>query len=38
MNTGLDHLTDYIFYADGIGLDLSATLEQISDKIIADSK
>lgn len=36
INTGLDNLTDYIFYPDFIGLDPHATLEQIADKIIAD--
>ncbi|MCM1467714.1 MAG: hypothetical protein NC086_06150 [Alistipes sp.] len=38
INTGLDNLTDYIFYPDLIGLDPQATLEQIADKIIADRK
>ena len=38
INTGLDNLTDYIFYPDLIGLDFDATLEQIADKIIADRK
>ena len=32
INTGLDNLTDYIFYPDLIGLDFDATLEQIADK------
>ena len=36
INTGLDNLTDYIFYPDFFGLDRKATLEQIADKIIAD--
>ena len=38
VNTGLDNLTDYIFYPDSIGLDGGASLEQIADKIIADRK
>lgn len=38
INTGLDNLTDYIFYPNRVGLDLQATLEQIADKIIADRK
>ena len=38
INTGLDNLTDYIFYPDLIGLDSQSTLEQIADKIIADRK
>lgn len=38
INTGLDNLTDYIFYPNRVGLDPQATLEQISDKIIADRK
>ena len=38
VNTGLDNLTDYIFYPDFVGLDPQATLEQIADKIIADRK
>lgn len=36
INTGLDNLTDYIFYPDFFGLDPQADLEQIADKIIAD--
>ncbi|MDE6727735.1 MAG: hypothetical protein K2J80_07325 [Oscillospiraceae bacterium] len=38
INTGLDNLTDYIFYPDLVGLDRNADLEQIADKIIADRK
>lgn len=38
VNTGLDNLTDYIFYPDEVGLEENATLEQIADKIIADRK
>lgn len=38
INTGLDNLTDYIFYPDLVGLDRNADLEQIADKIIADKK
>lgn len=38
INTGLDNLTDYLFYPDLVGLDPQATLEQIADKIIADRK
>lgn len=38
INTGLDNLTDYIFYPDLVGLDRNADLNQIADKIIADRK
>ena len=38
VNTGLDNLTDYIFYPDLIGLDENSSLEQIADKIIEDRK
>lgn len=44
INTGLDNLTDYIFYPDLVGLDLPDTLDlpdflgKIADKIIADRK
>lgn len=38
INTGLDNLTDYIFYPELVGLDPQATLEQIADRIIADRK
>lgn len=38
LNTGLDNLTDYIFYPDLVGLGPQATLEQIADKIISDRK
>lgn len=38
VNTGLDNLTNYIFYPDLVGLDRNADLEQIADKIIADRK
>ncbi len=38
INTGLDNLTDYIFYPVFVGLDAQATLEQIADKIITDRK
>lgn len=38
VNTGLENLTDYIFYPDFIGLAGNASLEQIADKIIEDRK
>lgn len=38
INTGLDNLTDYIFYPDLVGLDRNADLNQIANKIIADRK
>lgn len=38
INTGLDNLTDYIFYPNRVGLDPQAALEQIANKIIADRK
>lgn len=38
INTGLENLTDYIFYPNLIGLDSQSTLEQIADKIIVDRK
>ena len=36
INTGLENLTDYIFYPDFFGLDRQASLEEIAEKIIAD--
>lgn len=42
INTGLDNLTDYIFYPELVGLDLPDTLDlpdmlvQVAEKIIAD--
>ena len=36
INTGLENLTDYIFYPDFFGLDRQATLDEIAGKIIAD--
>lgn len=36
INTGLNNLTDYIFYPDLVGLARDASLEQIADKIIED--
>lgn len=36
VNTGLDNISDYIFYPDMIGMDSEASLEQIADKIIAN--
>ena len=36
MNTGLQNLTDYIFYPNLVGLDKDSSLEQIADKIIED--
>lgn len=38
INTGLDNLTDYIFYPDLVGLSLETDLDQIADKIISDRK
>ncbi len=38
VNTGLNNLTDYIFYPDEVGMDSQASLEEIADKMIADSK
>lgn len=38
INTGLDNLTDYIFYPNRVGLDPQVALEQIANKIIADRK
>ena len=38
INTGLENLTDYIFYPDFFGLDRQATLEEIAEKIIADRR
>lgn len=38
INTGLDNLSDYIFYPDLVGLDRNAELNQIADKIIEDRK
>lgn len=36
INTGLENLTDYIFYPDFFGLDRQAGLDEIAEKIIAD--
>lgn len=36
INTGLQNLTDYIFYPDLVGLNRDSSLEQIAEKIIAD--
>ncbi len=36
VNTGLDNLTDYIFYPDLAGLDGDPSLEEIAEKIIED--
>lgn len=38
LNTGLDNLTDYIFYPDFFGLSRQAGLDEIAEKIIADRK
>ena len=35
-NTGLENLTDYIFYPDTVGLCKDASLQEIADKIVAD--
>ncbi len=36
VNTGLDNISDYIFYPDLLGMDMQASLEEIADKIIED--
>ena len=38
INTGLENLTDYIFYPDFFGLDRQATLDEIAEKIVTDRK
>lgn len=38
INTGLENLSDYIFYPNLIGLDRNSSLEQIAEKIIVDRK
>lgn len=38
INTGLSNLSDYIFYPNLVGLDGQAELDEIADKIIADSR
>lgn len=38
VNTGLENITDYIFYPDFVGLDADASLEEIADKIVEDKK
>lgn len=38
INTGLENLTDYIFYPNLVGMDRDSSLEQIADKIIKDRK
>lgn len=36
VNTGLEYLSDYIFYPELVGMEGNPSLEQIADKIIAD--
>lgn len=38
LNTGLDNLTDYIFYPDMVGLAPNATLKEIGEQIVKDAK
>ena len=38
LNTGLENLTDYIFYPDFFGLSRQASLDEIAEKIIADRR
>ena len=38
VNTGLENLSDYIFYPDLAGLDGDPSLEEIAEKIIEDRK
>lgn len=38
VNTGLENITDYVFYPDFFGLDGDASLEEIAEKIIEDKK
>ena len=38
VNTGLDDVSDYIFYPDEVGLDPNASLGEIAEKIISDRK
>lgn len=38
LETGLDNITDYIFNPDEIGMDLHASIEEITERIIADRK
>ncbi len=38
VNTGLENLSDYIFYPDLAGLGRDASIREIADKIIADRK
>lgn len=38
INTGLDNLTDYVFWPDLVGLPSDADLAQIAEKIIEDRK
>lgn len=38
VNTGLDNVTDYIFYPELVGLGPKAGLGEIADKIIADMR
>lgn len=38
INTGLDNLSDYIFYPDRVGLHDEASLIEIADKIIIDKR
>ena len=36
--TGLDNVSDYIFYPDTVGLSRNATTSEIIEKILADRK
>lgn len=37
IETGLDNVSDYIYWPDVVGLDLHAGLDEITAKILADS-
>ncbi|MDE5782565.1 MAG: hypothetical protein K2I03_14005, partial [Lachnospiraceae bacterium] len=38
IETGLNNITDYIFYPDLVGLELDASLDEIIAKILIDKK
>lgn len=38
IETGLDNVSDYIYWPDAVGLDMDAGLDEITAKILADKK
>lgn len=38
VETGLDNITDYVYYPEEVGLDPDASFEEIVEKILLDRK